>query len=290
VRAWWSTQLTSAWSARIVADLLAQADKDADCVETLIAVAIKAPSGRRGRVPQSALSSVVEQVAALGEAMRAAGLTVVGPLSASQLRTVVRASYDPFAARHHPPSSEPTHPGSDNRRDRSGWGPVGVQERWRSVTADTAAHAVYWISQWPRSATHAGFLQPLLLSPGARRTFTLIAAPLGTSKALRDIRRAKVEHVADAAQRARIGQVEDETTRAEAADLLRREQDLVAGHGDLQFTGLITVTTDSEADLPAACAATEAAAAQAMCELRLLVGQQAVAHTAACAPIARSLR
>jgi hypothetical protein len=129
----------------------------------------------------------------------------------------------------------------------------------------------------------------VLLAPGARRTFTLIAEPLAPGKALRDIRRAKVEHTADAAQRARIGRVEDASTQAEAGDLVRREQDLVAGHGDLRFAGLITVSAATAEDLDAACRATEAAAAQAMCELRRLVGQQGQAHAAASLPLARGL-
>ena len=116
-----------------------------------------------------------------------------------------------------------------------------------------------------------------------------MAEPLPVGKALREIRRAKVEHAADAAQRARIGQVEDEATRAEAAEIARREADLVAGHGDLRFTGLITVTAPDEDALAAACAATEAAAAQAMCELRRLVGQQGQAHAAAALPLGRRL-
>ena len=126
-------------------------------------------------------------------------------------------------------------------------GPMGVAELWDCVRTDSAHHAVYWVAEWPRSDIHPGFLQPLLLAPGARRAFTLIAEPLSAAAALREIRRAKVEHTADAAQRARIGRLEDASTRAEADDLLRREQDLVGGHGDLRFAGLITVSAESRA-------------------------------------------
>ena len=89
--------------------------------------------------------------------------------------------------------------------------------------------------------------------------------------------------------RARIGRVEDASTQAEADDLVRREQDLVAGHGDLRFAGLITVSAATAEELDAACRTTEAAAAQAMCELRRLVGQQGQAHAAASLPLARGL-
>ena len=157
------------------------------------------------------------------------------------------------------------------------------------LAAGTSAHATYWVAEWPRSDVHPAFLQPLLLGEATDRTVTLIAEPLPTGKALREIRRAKVEHVADAAQRARIGQIENEATRAEVADLERREAELVAGHGDLRFTGLVTVSADSPAELEQRCAAMETAAAQAMCEVRRLVGQQGVAHAAACLPLARGV-
>ena len=136
---------------------------------------------------------------------------------------------------------------------------------------------------------HPAFLQPLLLSPEVTRTVSVIAEPIGAAQALREIRRAKVEHAADAGRRARIGQVEDEATRAEVADLARREAELVAGHGDLRFTGLLTVSAPSVEELEVGCTATEGAAAQALCEVRRLVGQQAHAHAAAALPLARGV-
>ena len=51
--------------------------------------------------------------------------------------------------------------------------------------------------------------------------------------------------------------------------------------------GLLTVSASSAGELDAACAATEAAAAQAMCEIRKLVGQQGQAFAAGALPLAR---
>ena len=101
--------------------------------------------------------------------------------------------------------------------------------------------------------------------------------------------RKRNDPAASAAQRLRIGQVEDEATRAEVEDLVRREQELVAGHGDMRFTGLVTVTAPTLDELEAACAATEAAAAQSLCEVRRLVGQQGLAHLAGAVPLARGV-
>lgn len=284
VHRWWADHAVAdaPWATRVVAELIADAEQTADRQECLLAVAVRAPRGGR-RANAATLSVVDQQLAAITDGLVAADLDPHGWLTPARLRHVVRTSYDPTGA-----AVADVGDASD-RPISSMVGPMGVAESWDSVRTDSAHHAVYWVQEWPRSDVHPGFLQPLLLTPGARRSFTLIAEPLPPAKAFREIRRAKVEHTADAAQRARIGRLEDEATRAEAADILRREQDLVAGHGDLRFVGLITVSAGSRDELDAACRATEAAAGQAMCELRRLVGQQGQAHAAAALPLARGL-
>ena len=57
----------------------------------------------------------------------------------------------------------------------------------------------------------------------------------------------------------------------------------------LRITGLISVSAPTIDDLDAAVAAVEQAAIQASCETRRLVGQQAVAFTAAALPLCRSV-
>jgi hypothetical protein len=105
--------------------------------------------------------------------------------------------------------------------------------------------------------------------------------------AARDIRKKKVEHISDQAQRAKIGQIEDASQTAEYHDVLQQEADLTAGHGILRYTGLIAVSAPTVEELDAAVAAIEQAAIQASCETRLLVGQQAAAFTAAALPLCR---
>ena len=67
-----------------------------------------------------------------------------------------------------------------------------------------------------------------------------------------------------------------------------QEADLTADHGVLRITGLISVSAPTVDDLDAAVAAVEQAAIQASCETRRLVGQQAVAFTAAALPLCRA--
>ena len=283
VRRWWADYaLASApWATRVLADLVADSRDSSDRHECFLAVAVRSSrSSKRGLTP-AALTVVEQRLLAIQDAARAADLQVHGWVTPGTLPAVLRGAYDPQGAKHGDLAEQST---------PTGWvGPMGVQEQWAYIRTDSAHHAVFWVQAWPRSEVHAGFLQPLLLARGARRAFSLIAEPLPPAKALRDIRRVKAEYLADTAQRNRIGQLEDESIRAEAVDLARREQELVAGHGDLTFVGLLTVSAPTAEELDAACSATESAAAQAMCELRRLVGQQGQAFTAAALPLARSV-
>jgi hypothetical protein len=86
------------------------------------------------------------------------------------------------------------------------------------------------------------FFAPVLPSSGVRRTFTLLYTPMRTDQAARDIRKKKIEYISDAAQRQRIGQIENAQQSAEYDDVLQQEADLTAGHGILRTTGLTAVS------------------------------------------------
>ena len=277
LQAWWASIPTrSGMANQVIEETIAQHVAAAVRTETLLAVAVR-PT-RLGRVPSAAALSAAHQVlVGIAGTVAAAGLTPRGWLDSADVRHAARIVFDP--ASH---AARDLHP--------IGFPEVGValDEQWRHVRTDSGVHAVYWIAEWPRFEVDPGFLQPVLLGGTARRTLSLTMTPVPTGRAMRDIRRARVEHAADAGTRTRTGRVEDEAHRAEAADVARRESDLVAGHADLRFVGLLTVTADTEADLDAACVATEAAAAQGMCEVRRLAGQQAHAFLAGALPLARS--
>jgi hypothetical protein len=262
VAAWWAAQPRTgvAWARRIADDLAADSTGSArlDC---LLVFSVRP---RRGVAASTILGFVAD-------ALGSAGVDLDCWLTVRQINGVIRSSYAGAV-------------------DEAGTaGPMGVSEAWSYARSDTAFHATFWVSEWPRSVTHPGFLRSLVLAPGTTRTFSLTAEPLPTGKALREIRRARAEQVVDATTRARIGQVEDEATRAAAAELARREEDLIAGHGDLRFTGLVSVSAATLDELDDACAALESAAGQAGCELRRLVGQQVQAFAAAALPLARVL-
>ncbi len=278
-RLWWreNAAVGASFAALTLAGLLDDAYYLARRPEALVALALRPPRRGARRIGPDAADRLEQDLVALVDALTAADLTVEQWVDPEEVPGVLRTSYDPATS----PSPVTATSGSTPA--------MGVEEHWRHLRTDSAVHATYWISEWPRSEVGPAFLAPLVLSPGVFRTVTLVAEPLPIAAALRELRRAKAEHVADAAQRSRIGQVEDEATRAEVEDLARREQELVAGHGDMRFTGLVTVTAPTPEELETACAATEAAAAQSLCEVRRLVGQQGLAHLAGAVPLARGV-
>ena len=224
-----------------------------------------------------------QEVATLTTALRAADIRPGSMLDPGDLALILRTAYDPAlgaALERH----------GEIGRDLATAGPIAVTESWGHLRADGAHHAVLWISEWPRTQVYPGFLAPLVLAPGARRTLSLTFAPVRADVAARDLRRKRTEHLSDQAQRTRLGQIDDATHTAEYADVLQQETDLTAGHGVLRATGLVAVSAPTLDELERSIATIEQAAVQSSCETRRLWGQQAQAFTAAALPLARTGR
>jgi len=195
---------------------------------------------------------------------------------------ILRSAYDPAVA-----ASLERH--GELAQSFATAGPAAVVESWSRLRTDSAHHAVLWISEWPRAMVYPGFLAPVLLSSGVQRSFSLLCTPMRYDQAARDIRKKKTEYISDAAQRQRIGQIEDASQTAEFHDVLQQEADLTAGHGVLRYTGLVSVSALTTEELDVTVAAIEQAAIQASCGTRLIVGQQAQAFTAAALPLCRKV-
>jgi hypothetical protein len=212
-------------------------------------------------------------------ALRAADLVPGDWLTPADLALILRTAFDPAVT-----AALERHPSIG--RDLATAGPIAVTESWSSLQSDSAHHAVLWISEWPRSQVYPGFLAPLLLTSGVHRAISLHYTPIRADVAARDLRRKKTEYISDAAQRHRIGQIDDAQQNAEYADVLQQEADLTAGHGLLRLTGLITISAPTLDELEQTVAAIEQAAIQASCEVRRLYGQQAQSFAAAALPLA----
>jgi hypothetical protein len=286
---WWSQhgRQDGSWTSTTYGELIDRAGPAGERHASTVSIALDMKAAGRairaaGGGKRGAAAVLWQEMSTMTAALRAADLAPSGWLEPGDLAVILRSAYDPVVAgaleRH-----------GDLGRDLATAGPVAVSESWASVRSDSAHHCVLWISEWPRSLVYPGFLAPVLLSSGVRRTFSLLFTPMRTDQAARDIRKKKTEYISDAAQRQRIGQVEDAQQSAEYNDVLQQEADLTAGHGILRTTGLIAVSAQDADELERAVADIEQAAIQASCETRRLWGQQAQSFSAAALPLCRSV-
>jgi hypothetical protein len=286
---WWSQHGShdGTWTSTTYGELIDRAGPAGERHASTVSITLDLKTAGRairaaGGGNRGAAAVLRQEMSTMAAALRAADLAPSGWLEPGDLALILRTAYDPVVAgaleRH-----------GDLGRDLATAGPVAVTENWSSIRSDSAHHCVLWISEWPRSLIYPGFLAPVLMSSGVRRTFTLLYTPMRTDQAARDIRKKKTEYISDAAQRQRIGQIQDAQQSAEYQDVLQQEADLTAGHGILRATGLIAISAPDLQDLERAVAEIEQAAIQASCETRRLWGQQAQAFSAAALPLCRSV-
>jgi hypothetical protein len=164
---------------------------------------------------------------------------------------------------------------------------VALSEHWSYLRHDSGVSCVLWISDWPRVDVAPHFLHALIFAPDIRKSFSFLAKPLGTGEALRALRKEKTQSITDAGHKAQVGQVQDLADVQEYGDLLQREQALLSGHADVEFSGFVTVTAATKDGLEAAVALIERAAGQSGCETRVLYGSQSQGFVVGALPIGR---
>lgn len=248
---------------------------------------VRRSSRKAAKGTDGSTAVLLRELGALQEQLLRAGLEFAGWLPSRALSAVLRTSYEPGASRALARRHEGE--GSGAGVDVAAAGPTATDNAWAHYRTDDAWHATYWISEWPRLPVGADFLAPLLLHTSCRRTVAVVAQPVDPRRAARETRAARTAELANAAMRARVGQVTTERTRTEAADVEEREAELVAGHAAYRFSGYVTVSGRSLDELEDACGQVEQAAHRAFLELRRLYGQQDEAFTFTL-PLARGLR
>jgi len=286
---WWTEHRrpdAGQWAVQQYEELMETKAPAACTHRTLIALSLNLKRAGKsirdaGARMTGAAAVLAQDMAAFESGLRAAELKLTSWLDPSDLAGVIRGAYDPDGwARLE---------GTGLGQDLATAGPVGLEEHWDHLRHDSGFSAVLWVSQWPRIDVPPHFLHALVFAPGVRKTISITATPLSTAAAMRDIRKAKVEYVTDAAQKSRLGVISDLADSQELADVMTREQALISGHADLRFTGLIAITAPTKDELDAALCQLGRAATQSGCETRLLLGQQARAFTAAALPLARKV-
>ncbi|MFP3579267.1 SCO6880 family protein [Arthrobacter sp. SIMBA_036] len=228
------------------------------------------------------------EVAAITTSLATHGVKVEEWLSESSLLDVFRGAFDPEALARRSAKA--------NRREefkepgRQGSGPMAVDEHWAYLRTDSGFHQTFWVAEWPRQKVYPGFLHPLVYVGNFRHTVTQVIRAVPTIEALRDIRSAQEAHETRRRINARFDRPTTREQRAEEEEVAQREEEIVAGHGDVRPAAFVTITAESLEDLARHRHELESAAAGAFVELRLLAGQQWAAFIAGGLPLGRGVR
>lgn len=182
---WWAEHGThdGSWASTTYAELIDRAGPAGERHATTLSLSLDMRAAARqirtaGGGITGAAAVLRQEMSTLSAALRSADLTSKGWLGSGQIAVILRSAYDPAIAatleRH-----------GDLGHDLATAGPVAITESWGHLRSDSAFHTVVWISEWPRSMVHPGFLSPILLSSGIHRSFSLICTPLRTDQAAR---------------------------------------------------------------------------------------------------------
>ncbi|HET9104511.1 MAG TPA: SCO6880 family protein [Solirubrobacteraceae bacterium] len=267
-------------------ELIESAGAAAEMHEVLIAIQVDA---RRTREPRRSdpLELLVEAAERVARGLRAAEVAVLGALGPEQLAETLRTAFDPYQ-RADLARLQTADPQRRGLAEGSAW-PAAASEAWDHYRCDGAQHATYWIGSWPRLEVSPLFLSPVLGSSGAVRTVAVTFEPIPSARSTRDVEAAVTRDRADRELRARLGQSETARQRQSREATTRREAELAAGHGEVRFSGFITVSGRDADELRRSCAEVVDQAARAHLELHRLYGQQGDAFTFTL-PLARGLR
>ena len=233
--------------------------------EVIVAVSVRSRLGSSRRGGQDVSRRLTDELRALERRCLVAGLEVDGFLSKVVLGSMIRASSQAASGPDLADSDSPF--------------PLEVEEGWSALRTDATWHALYWIADWPRSGTGPGFLLPLMLEGGLRRTLAVVMAPVSPLRAVRRAEHDRTSGAADAELRQRHGFAVTARARHEHEATTRRETELAEGHSAFRFTGYLAVTADDEGALATACGRLEQIAAQAQLELHRMFGAQQEAYT-----------
>lgn len=273
-------------------ELLIRAALDATRHEALVVITVdQRRVGRRaGRDRDESVvaeAALIEETRLLTARLETAGLIVDKPLPPREVALSWRLRLDPYRA----PGTRPQQ--RHSLVELAGLtignaGPLSVQVHYDHVRVDSALHAAYVVAEWPRFDVPPSWMEPLLLHAGGVRTIAVHYEPVAPSRARRAVERDSVRLATDEEQRARSGfRIGARHHRAQA-DVRDREAELLAGYGELEFTGFVVVTARDVESLEASCAEYEQIAAQCGLELRRLDGRHDLA-LACMLPVGRGL-
>ena len=166
--------------------------------------------------------------------------------------------------------------------------PMATKWGWSSWTVDGSLHRSFDVKEWPRLDVPGDWMRDLLLYSAYVRTVTVFLQPVPRSRSQRAITAQATKIEADVAHRTEKGFRVGAWHRRAAQAVAEREEELVAGHVELTYGGLVTVTATTDEELDKACGDIVQVAAAAGIELRPCYGRHDDAVLAAL-PLARGV-
>ena len=265
------------------AELLDEAQPVTQQHETFVVVQVSGNRAARaiknaGGGDRGAVAVLYRELGHLQNQLRDAGLDSLGFLSGDQLATLLRTQFDPQVALGLAERAKASEVPVVSAR--AAW-PIATETFWGHYRTDEICHITYWVQEWPRLGVAPSFLSPLLLGMnGVTRTVALVAEPIPTARAVKEIEHAQTARMADDDMRERAGYRTSARRRREGEALDRREAELADGHAECRYSGYVTISGTNLTDVEQAAAAIEQIAYQCPIELRRLWGEQDTAFYA----------
>jgi hypothetical protein len=237
-------------------------------------------AGRRLTPDEHGTRLAMREVSALAERLQSSDAGVAGLLTRDQCAWTLRLAYAPHLRAHY----------SALRQAGPGQlGPTAAESTWDHYRCDGELHRSYWVAQWPRLEVGPAFLAPVLLSPTAVRSFSVVVEPVPPARARLAIEAAVTSDEADEELRRERGFRTTARRRRQQAATRRREAELAEGHEELRFAGFITVSGRDPEDLDRNCDEVVQAAQQAYLDLQPMWGQQASGFVCGALPVCHGL-
>jgi hypothetical protein len=248
---------------------------------------LKLASRHHGDRTVAATETLAEELRQLRRRLESAGLAVSAPLSVPELCRALRVRLDPQVLT------------TLDRRgrslgDRAGLvgpadgGPLAARHAWGHWQVDGSLHRSFWFREWPRFDVGPTWMSDLLLYGGAVRTITMCYQAVPPRVSQRAILRQAAKLEADVDQRRRTGFRVGAHHRRASRAVEEREEELVAGFGELEHVGLVEVCAPDLEALERACADVSQISASCGIELKALDGRHEEG-VAASLPLARGL-
>jgi hypothetical protein len=233
----------------------------------------------RDRPPARAAAHLPMAVDDLAAGLFDAGLATSGPLTAAELRQLLRQRLDPCD------QAGSDKPGTGTLAERLGLvdaheaGPMAVATAWSQMHIDASFHRTFWVSSWPRRPVTAEWLNGFLVA-GMTRVMTVVHCPLDPSTSQRRIESQLAKLAAHKERKQeKDRRVTEEDLRTEDA-VHALENDVASGHGEVLYLGLVTVSAPSLEALDDAARHLIQSARSHGLSLRVLHGRQDAAWVA----------